>query len=59
MVTDHCKCSRAAAVKALRNNDGDSVNAILELSNWLDMCILISKIYSLLKIISILYKHII
>jgi hypothetical protein len=25
----------------------------------LDMCILISKIYSLLKIISILYKHII
>ena len=43
MVTDHCKCSRAAAVKALRNNDGDSVNAILELSNWLHIILFVQN----------------
>jgi nascent polypeptide-associated complex subunit alpha len=33
MVVDHCKCSRAKAVKALKKHNNDSVNAILELSN--------------------------
>lgn len=32
MVQEHCKCTRQAAVKALRKSNGDSVNAILELS---------------------------
>ena len=35
MVMDHCKCSRAKAVKALKNNNNDSVNAILEIEgSW-------------------------
>ena len=33
MVVDHCKCSRAKAVRALKKNNNDSVNAILELSS--------------------------
>ena len=32
MVMDHCKCTRVEAVKALKESDGDSVNAILKLS---------------------------
>jgi len=32
MVVDHCKCSRAKAVKALKKHNNDSVNAILEIS---------------------------
>lgn len=33
MVVDHCKCSRAKAVRALKKNNNDSVNAILELTS--------------------------
>lgn len=32
MVMEHCGCSRAAAVKALRKSNGDSVNAIIALT---------------------------
>ncbi len=32
LVTSQAGCSRAAAVKALRNNDNDLVNAIMELT---------------------------
>ena len=32
LVTTQASCSRAAAVKALRNNDNDIVNAIMELT---------------------------
>ena len=32
MVEDHCKCSRQKAVRALKKSNGDSVNAILELT---------------------------
>ena len=32
MVADHCKCSKADAIKALKKHNNDSVNAILELS---------------------------
>lgn len=32
MVEEHCNCTRAKAVKALKKAGGDSVNAILELT---------------------------
>jgi len=32
MVMDHCKCDKVTAIKALRECDGDSVNAIIKLS---------------------------
>jgi nascent polypeptide-associated complex subunit alpha len=32
MVMEHCKCDRKAAVKALRHSNGDTVNAIMQLS---------------------------
>ena len=32
LVISQASCSRAAAVKALKNNDGDIVNAIMELT---------------------------
>ena len=32
MVEEHCKCSRAKAVRALKKANGDEVNAILELT---------------------------
>ena len=32
MVMDHCKCSRAKAVKALKKHKNDSVNTILEIT---------------------------
>ena len=40
MVTDHCKCSRADAVRALKKNDNDSVNAILELTKWFNFSLI-------------------
>ena len=30
---DHCKCDRKAAVKALKESEGDTVSAILKLSS--------------------------
>lgn len=33
MVINHVKCTRAQAIKALKNNNGDSVSAIIELTS--------------------------
>lgn len=56
MVMDHCKCSRAKAVKALKNNNNDSVNAILEIeSNWFFYIHKLNRIVT--RIILLLYYN--
>ena len=51
MIMEHCKVTKMEAIKALREADGDKVNAILKLSDkwdfWINLFFILNEFKSL------------